>query len=130
MDDLKILVYSGDYGDSYWDISTPELEAAAYLELFKYLNEECKVYTDLTEVDEPAEVVDDHVKGCKCGRCDLFDVAAQKRSRDLETKRKARQLDLYTKATNGDKAAAKALILLRKTYEYEEVHNATVRRAT
>ncbi len=35
----QILVYHGKHGDEYWLADTPEREAAAYLALFKLLDE-------------------------------------------------------------------------------------------
>jgi hypothetical protein len=53
---MKVLIYSNrkdeDEGVMY-DISTPEKEAAAYLKLFHYLDEEWEVYGELSAKEKP-----------------------------------------------------------------------------
>ena len=51
---LKILVYGNrKEPNRYYDISTPEKEAAAFLRLFYYLDEEWHVYCELTPEQKP-----------------------------------------------------------------------------
>lgn len=82
---MKVLIYGNrKQDDEIYDISTPEKEAAAFLAVFKTLDEEWQVYT----------------------------------SGGLNQKQKA----LYADAKRGDAEAAKRLMTMRKSYEYEEWH--------
>lgn len=120
---FQILIYGNRKAeDVFWDISTPELRAAAFLDLFKYLDEVWSVYLDLDEQPE-AEVEGyppDHVKGCKCGRCFKLDSPEEKRRQESSAKRQKEQKDLYIKAKAGDAKAAERLLSSRKDSEYEE----------
>jgi len=91
---MKVLVYGNRKMDAIlWDASTKDLEAAAYLALFTYLDTEWQVYADLKEPvawDEP------------------------------DTPSKQRQW--YDRAAKGDAEAARLLLGWRKArhYEYED----------
>jgi hypothetical protein len=125
---MKILIYGNRKQDpDMYDISTPEKEAAAYLQLFKYLDEHWQVYCDLEDdvddliVCEPcAANLHRHCEGhCACDKdpnCKTKSRYAQDEVRIAKSHK--RNFDL---AKAGDAAAAKKLLNSRKENEYEEI---------
>lgn len=121
---LDILIYKGKYDDEIYDVSTPEKEAAAYLMLFGYLDEEWGVYSDIEEptplkVCEPCEKALHRLCEGTCA-CENSPECRKKSrraksdyDRDLSVKR------MYDKAKAGDAEAAKRLLYARKGNEYE-----------
>lgn len=84
---MKILIYGNrKQDDEFFDISTPAKELAAYLKIFRILDEDWDVYRELSK---------DHQ-------------------------------NLYDSAKRGDGEAAKRLIVLRRSYEYEGVRQGVV----
>ena len=125
---MKILIYGNRKQDpDMYDISTPEKEAAAYLKLFKYLDEHWQVYCDLEDDVEDVIVCEPCTanlhRHCE-GRCACeADPNCKSKSRyaldELRiVKSHKRNYDL---AKAGDAAAAKKLINSRKENEYEEI---------
>ncbi len=125
---MRILKYKGKYDDEYWDVSTPEMETASYRRLFKLLDEDMKVY-HYNEVNSDLLVslqgdVDNCEKAIKGIPQPLVNTAKEELKRlKLELRRLKEDLnekELYGKAKAGDVAAMLDLLLLRKSYEYEE----------
>jgi hypothetical protein len=131
---MKILVYENRKCDpSYYDASTPEKELAAYLLLFKQL-EDWDIYCELKEF-----VPADQNRMCKpcekglhkyCEEDDCFCNVNEKISvpcvNNLRRQRMVQaefvaQKKLYDAAKQGDANSAKQLIRRRKDYEYEDV---------
>jgi len=126
----RILVYGNRKtdGDQYWDASTEELEAGAFLELFKLLDESWKVYSSLKDDPYLPEFPKEHPEGCMCEPC-----KTARKYREEAPKEKAnnlRMLELYKRAKKGEAIAAKALLTARKDDEYEEFRFAFVESAT
>jgi hypothetical protein len=91
----KVLIYENrKCPPVVWDVSTPDQEAAAWLALFHYLDDEWQCYDDLKAPDLSQAEYDD----------------------GLPPKR---QKELYRVAAKGVSDAAKRLLAMRKTYEYE-----------
>ena len=114
--------------DCYWDASTSELEAGAFLALFKVLDESWQVYGGLEEKEQLLERTSNHVEGCMCDSCKAF----RREERNIPGREKERleHLDLYKKAKKGDALAARKLLTLRKDYEYETFSFVQVDSAT
>lgn len=126
----RILVYSNRKADPiYFDASTEELEAGAFLALFELLDESWQCYVNLKEEEKPYyKRPEGHVDGCLCNECKAF------RKEDKEVpKREAERLEqfaFYTAAKKGEALAARRLLELRKDYEYEEFSFDFVKSAT
>lgn len=98
----RVLLYGNRKSDTIvFDVTTPALEAAAYLALFKILDREWQVYEDLKD---PL----------------AWDAS--------ETGPSARERQIYTKAKAGDAAAAKRLLCMRNGNEYEKWRIVAVHR--
>lgn len=128
---MKVLIYGNrKQDDMMWDASTPEQEDAAFLALFRYIGDVWKVYSTLnadlkdTEKDlkELEEVSAAYTK--KSMPAALMETAktqlANKAELERSVRRQKEMSELYKKAKTGDAKAAKALVLMRKDYEYEE----------
>lgn len=125
----RILIYTNRKIDPiYWDASTAELEAGAYLALFKHLDEGWKVYLDLQEELEPLVFPVDHVSGCRCDRCLSAPLRLKERANMEELRKK--HLALYEKAKKGDALAARALLRARGSGEYQSYSFAEVQSAS
>ena len=126
---MKVLKYENRKSSStLFDISTPEKEAAGYLRLFKELDEDWQVYSDLEEdesvmCDACTEGQHKYCKGysesCSCDA--TADCANHNHRAVYKRQCEAAQRELYTKAQAGDWKAAKRLMVARKSYEYEYV---------
>lgn len=115
----RILIYSNRKADPvYFDASTEELEAGAYLALFELLDESWRCYDALKEVEKPYHQRPwGHVDGCMCNEC----LAFRKENKDLPRREEERleQFALYEAAKKGEAFAARKLLDGRKDYEYE-----------
>src|SRR5208337_4339005 len=107
---IAVLRYDGKHDEGLmYDISTPEKEAAAYLRLFEYFDEDWRFYSDLEEDAGPLAVCEacqkDLHRLCESGACacEATD-ECKKRSRQTRRYRDAEQSqrDLYLKAKAGD----------------------------
>jgi hypothetical protein len=119
MSKLRILIYGNRKldGDCYWDASTPENEAGAFLSLFKLLDESWSVYADIMEPHQSPTFPEGHVPGCRCEACLRVTNALKLDQR--EQKRSEDQRRLYQEAKNGDARAAAELLRMRRDWEYE-----------
>jgi hypothetical protein len=121
----RLLVYTNRKCDPiYWDASTPELEAGAFLALFKTIDESWRCYASLTEAPYQPPFPKDHPEGCMCEQC-----AACRTYKDRapkEGKENERQLEAYKLAKAGDADAARRLLTARKDHEYERFAFSTV----
>ena len=117
---MRVLIYGNrKQDDDIWDISTPELEEAAYRELFKTLDEYWQVYADLgdeenedaTPLCEPCSKnlhrLCEDKEECPCvdTECPAFKYRNGYQQAGIK-----RQKDLYRKAKVGDYAAMKKLM--------------------
>lgn len=122
---MRVLVYGNrKQDDVIYDVSTPEKEAAAFLLLFKMLDEDWEVYTDLDDVEElkKCEPCSKGIHRLCEGECDCKDTpeCQKKTARRFRThSRQLQEKGLLQKARAGDAAAAKQLLTNRRTYEYE-----------
>jgi hypothetical protein len=136
---MKALMYGNRKADTtFYDISTPEKEAAAYLRLFAELRDDWQVYSELQEDDEETvcepcgEGIHKYCKGedASC-TCDKTDKCKLNNSRTLhELKVRDVHRSLFNQAEAGDWNAAKKLMKARKGYEYEEVSEVNVKDPT
>jgi hypothetical protein len=104
---MKVLVYGNrKQPDVIYDISTPEKEEAAFWALFKMLDEDWQVYSELETVQPVA--------------------------RGVVSSRRNHWAGLYRRAKAGECAAMKQLMKDRsdRHHEYEEFHFAEVKDAT
>jgi hypothetical protein len=124
---MSVLIYENRKQDpDFYDMSTPAKEAAAWLRLFNYLREEWQVYGDLESEPEALVVCEacakDLCRLCESGTC-ACDKTDECKKRLRVTKRQLdstnRMKTLYASAMKGDSEAAKKLLHLRKSYEYE-----------
>ncbi|KKK58457.1 hypothetical protein LCGC14_3044260 [marine sediment metagenome] len=100
-----ILYENRKSGPIAWDASTPEKRSRAFLELFKFLDEEWKCYHDLHgDVQLP-------MRGAS----------------SFGQRAEAMPTLWYWKAQDGDAEAAEKLLKSRQAYEYEEWEELTVR---
>jgi hypothetical protein len=134
----KLLIYGNrKQDDDIWDISTPELEEAAYRELFKTLDGYWGVYADLAE-EEPKEICEpcskdlhrlcEDTENCACEAAACSTAAGR---HSYEKKVQARWPELYKKAKAGEFAAMKTLMTERsqRHYEYEEFRISQAKQA-
>lgn len=126
----RILVYSNRKTDpTYFDASSEELEAGAYLALFAQLDEAWRCYDSLKDEEKPyGKREKGHPDGCMCNPCDAFrkDVASTPQREKLRLE----HLALYKAAKKGVAEAARALLNARKDYEYEKFGFEFVESAT
>lgn len=126
---MKVLKYENRKIDiELFDISTPEKEGAAYLRLFKELDEEWQCYSDLEETepvlcvpckDGQHKYCGKDAAGCTCVETpECKEENWRRRSRNTVSKL---QQELYKKAKTGDVKAIKRLMTARRDYEYESV---------
>lgn len=122
----RVLMYENrKISPCFWDASTEELEAGAFLALFKHLDEDWQVYSGLDQPEKPyRELSKGHPEGCMCEPCISF----RKEQTALPDREKERehQLKLYQRAKKGEAAAARALLKERQDYEYEKFTFVTV----
>ena len=112
-----------------YDISTPEKEAAAYLRLFKELDEYWGCYSDLEEVEPELcdSCKDGQHKYCQGKSLTLCTCVETKECKELNWRRRSQSLgsklqrELYGKAKAGDVNAIKRLMTARRNNEYESV---------
>jgi len=124
----RLLVYGNRKCDpTYWDASTPELEAGAFLALFKILDEDWHVYANLTEEPYQPSPPKDHPEGCMCEECKVC--RTYKDRAPKEAKNNEKQLEAYKAAKAGDADAARRLLTARKDGEYEHFEFDTVESA-
>jgi hypothetical protein len=127
----RVLIYENrKSGEPYvLDASSLELEAGAYLALFRCLDQ-WQVYEDLKEATYQRHLPEGHVPGCLCEACKMFQ-EGQKQLPLLEQKRQM-DLKLYQRAANGEAAAARALLDHRNSpdSEYENFRFVTVEAST
>jgi len=115
---MKVLKYENRKADAVlFDISTPEKEAAAYLRLFKILDEEWQCYVDLEEDENlTCEACDDGQHKYCTGRestcsCGTTPECANKNHRALVQKEAFEiQRNVYDQAKKGNWYAAKKLM--------------------
>jgi hypothetical protein len=122
---MRVLIYGNrKQDDDIYDISTPEKEAAAYLRLFNYLNEDWQVYDDLRDVEElvvcePCGKEIHRLCEGECA-CEKTEECKKKSARsNSEQRRVVSMKHLYDLAKTGDAAAAYRLLNGRKDNEYE-----------
>lgn len=110
-------------GPLIWDASSPELERGAFLGLFSCLDEEWGVYSDLADLQEPQKpsLSLEQIAGLPEGRVKEEAIAehGNYRSGIVDFQRSQLQQRLYERSKGGDANAAKDLLIVRKTYEYE-----------
>lgn len=116
----RVLIYTNRKTDpAYFDASSEELEAGAYLSLFEMLDESWRCYESLKEEEKPYhKKPEGHPAGCMCEECKAF-----RREEEVipgREKERLAHLELYKAAKKGDALAAKKLLTARKDYEYEE----------
>lgn len=121
----RVIVYENRKTDGplIWDISSPELEKGAFLDLFNCLDADWEVYSDLVDLQEPKKpsLTLEQIRGLSEGRVkqeaftehrdyqrDLFDFEGSQL-----------QQELYKRSKAGDANAAKNLLNARQTYDYE-----------
>ena len=126
----RVLKYSNrKVDDCFWDASTEDLEAGAYLALFEMLDESWQVYGSLKEKEEPYQKKPpEHPEGCMCEQCKAF--RNETKAIPGREKERLEQLELYKKAKKGDALAARKLLSQRKDYEYESFSFVEVASAT
>ncbi len=117
----RILIYGNrKEPTSYYDVSTPEREAGAYLAVFEKLDIDWQVYSELQEtIPEPPKFPEGHPQGCFCDECKAVRVQMKRAPR--EEARVTEQRSLYERAKKGDARAARKLLMQRRDYEYEEI---------
>lgn len=125
----KVLRYSNrKEDDQLWDASTPELEDAAFLALFKHLDENWDTYNDMDPTEYEKELqglvsLKEDLDGGKVNSS-LEREARIKVSRIPHLRKEVadckNESDLYDRAKKGYASAAKELLRRRKRYEYEE----------
>ncbi len=119
----RLLVYDNRKIDPcYWDVSNAELEAGAFLALFKTLDEDWNVYFSLKEktTEDAPTFPDGHPEGCFCDSCKSVRDAIKRFPGEQEDSKEQRRL--YKLAAQGDADAARALCEQRNTHEYERFH--------
>jgi hypothetical protein len=121
----RVIVYENRKTDGpiLWDISTPELEKGAFLDLFKYLDESWQIYYGLTDLQEPTKpsLTLEQIEGLPEGRVREEAMAEQKDYKhELSYLQESRlQQKLYERSKSGDANAAKRLLSMRQDHEYE-----------
>jgi hypothetical protein len=123
---MDVLIYNGKHDEGLmYDVSTPEKEAAAFLILFAYLDEDWDMYSDIEEPTPLAfcmpcvKELHRHCEGdCLCDATDECKKKSGRAKRELGRARETKSL--YDKAKAGDAAAAKRLLYGRKDNEYED----------
>ncbi len=121
---MKILCYDGKHEREYYDISTPEQEAAAYMRLFLEFDHYWQFYADFEDI-EPLTVCEPCLKDLHrhCEKdncvCPADSCKSQARAARQRGGQEQEQKALYDKARAGDSSAAKKLIQIRKDGEYE-----------
>lgn len=142
---MKVLIYGNrKQSDMIYDISTPEKEAAAYLDIFNMLDKDWEVYIDLEDdfvvtICEPCQKdLHKYCDGDKyhgdsgnithCG-CEGSE-ECKKKSEKIKTESYclAKQIKWYNLAKSGDAKAAISLLKYRssKGYEYEIIRTDTI----
>ena len=129
---MKVLAHKDKHSDNFWDASTKEKEAAAFLRMFELLDNEGGKYSYYADLDEgTSELVQEvqELQSIKASfeRGTLAKIAERALGSELEQlPRKERelascqsQLALYKLAKKGDAKAARRFVELRKDYEYE-----------
>jgi len=115
----RVLVYENRKSSpAYWDVSTAELEAGAFLALFKHLDEDWQVYGELTQEVSQSVFPKGHPEACFCGECGYAREEISRFAREVRERKEDRAL--YEKAKKGDADAARALCTSRRDHEYEE----------
>jgi uncharacterized protein with FMN-binding domain len=115
----RVLVYENRKAPpAYWDASTAELEAGAFLALFKHLDEDWQVYSGLTQEVSQATLPKGHPEACFCDECKGVRAEISRFAREVRDQKD--DLALYEMAKKGDADAARALCASRKDHEYEE----------
>lgn len=105
---MKVIIYENRKTDAMvWDASTPEKQAAAFLDLFNMLDEHWQCYSDL-EAEEPYYWADSR---------DEPEVAERRKKSQLYRHQLMRQS--YKLAKEGNAIAAEDLLKSRRDYEYE-----------
>jgi hypothetical protein len=120
----KVLMYDNrKCNPEIWDVSTPELKSKAFLNLFKLLDEDWEVYSDLVGLEEPKKpsMSLEQIAQLPEGRVRS---AAEEEHKEYETdleeyKLSKEQKKLYDLAKKGDANAAQTLLTRRRDYEYE-----------
>lgn len=134
---MEVLIYGNrKQDDEIYDISTPEKELAAYLVIFKSLDEYWNVYDDIKDVKPLAACslcrpcvagLHECCTGNEC-LCELTEKCISRsryfRSRQMVVLSRMR---LYELAKAGDGAAAKKLMNERKNNEYESIRIEEIR---
>jgi hypothetical protein len=129
---MKILIWKFKYGDTYFDISTTAKEDAAYRYMFDDLEEEFKVYCELTQANIDGEnrwVLEAKALKAKQEAGDVtefmrecaYSVLKKLPEREQYIESLNRQLEFYKKAKKGDMNGIRGLIQhrSRKGHEYE-----------
>lgn len=126
---MKVLIWHDKHGDSLWDASTKDLEAAAFLRMVEILDHN-DYYVDVTS--ETLEELEKEIQAIKnlqviLDKGEFSDIAQRAFGNELEglpekeneVKIIRKQLGLLELARKGDSSAAKLLASYRKDYEYE-----------
>jgi hypothetical protein len=115
----RLLVYGNRKQPSiYFDVSTPELEAGGFLELFRLLDEDWQMFEHLSEAPAEPKRPADHPEGCRCEKCLAF--PEQSKAFKIEQADHKVENALYKKAKKGDALAAIQLLEKIKGGEYAE----------
>lgn len=125
---MKLLIYGNrKQDDEVYDISTPEKESKAFLQLFRCLDEEWQVYSEVGEHKlSPCEPCQKNIhRLCENGYC-VCEKTEQCRKRALKVKEDVRKEEgwakLVEKARKGDATSAKRLLIERSAEQYEYEH--------
>jgi hypothetical protein len=116
----KILAYKGgDYCErKYYDASTPERLAAAYLHLFRFLDK-LELYEHLKVPAMYIVAPRDHPEGCQCYPC--LDLPKKLKRREQGEAKRIQMHGWYCEARAGSARAAEMLLLARRDYRNEEI---------
>lgn len=113
----RILHYENrKIGDLYWDVSTPESEAGAFLEMFGFLDKDWMIFSHLNEPLQEEPTAAGHPEGCMCEGC----VRARKRNASLKGREQERLalFKVVEQARKGDARAARSALNNVKDDEY------------
>lgn len=120
---MKILIYGNRKTDpTIYDISTPEKENAAFLLLFKMLDEDWEVYSDI-EKAEKFEICKPCIHNlhdrCDEGNCICSAESCKKQFRRAESERKKIEsmVRWLKEARRGSAESARKLMNARKSYD-------------
>ena len=120
----RVLIYENrKINPLIWNISSPELERGAFLDLFNYLDKNLGFYPDFESLQEPPKpsLTLEQISKLPEGRTkkEAFKEHEEYKSGLTEFRELQLQKKLYEQSKKGDANAAKKLLDHRKNYEYE-----------